>query len=72
MSTTLGSVKSTASPDPVSREIYVNQFWGGKERGRCLQLTIGERYVQLDREGVTALRELLDGYEADEQMVDRT
>jgi hypothetical protein len=29
------------------KEFYVTRFYGGKERGVCIQLTIKNQYVQL-------------------------
>ena len=59
MSTEIGHVRSTDSPDMVCDAVYVTRFGGGSDRGQCAQITIGERYVQLDAEGVSALRRLL-------------
>ena len=49
-------------------------FYGGKERGKCLQLSIGIKHVQLERERVIQLKniliEFLDNYEEKELLID--
>ncbi len=44
--------------------LYVNSFFGGKDRGQCIQLTPSPSvdYVSLDRENVAALYEILEGW----------
>lgn len=60
MSENLGKIKSIKSVSiDVSDSIFVTQFWGGKINKSCLQLTISERYVQLDKKGIKKLRKLL-------------
>jgi hypothetical protein len=44
----------TDSPQYKETEMHINSFSGGK-RGRCIQLTPQNRYVQLDRAGVQEL-----------------
>ena len=49
------------------QELIVTAFWGGKMRKQFLQLTIGDRYVQLSNAQVTQLiRALLEGFKLDE------
>lgn len=42
--------------DPI---LYITRFWGGT-RGVCLQLTIGERFVQLDAAHRAEMHAILD------------
>lgn len=37
------------------RELHVSSFAGGKDRGRCIQLTIGDEYEQLTQKEVNEL-----------------
>jgi hypothetical protein len=39
--------------------LYVSSFYGGTASGRCIQLTVGDQFVQLDAGGCAALKELL-------------
>ena len=59
MSTSLGSVMGLDLAGQGSGiRVHVTRFYGGAS-GWCLQLTIGDRYVQLDAEGRAALVEKL-------------
>lgn len=61
MSTEYGEVYSRPTGEPGS--ISVTSFFGGPEDGKCVQLTIGDTYVQLDKSGVADLiGKLMDCY----------
>jgi hypothetical protein len=58
MSTSHGSVEGLAlnGMGPGLRpDIHVNSFYGGKEHGRCVQLTLYNEFVQLDERAVMQL-----------------
>jgi hypothetical protein len=54
VSTELGRIPSIPSSDPVSPDISVTRFWGGPH-GSCKQLTIDDKFVQLDQQGIDRL-----------------
>ena len=64
MSTDIGAVAGRADDRPwlqgsgLRGEIHVTRFYGGSS-GPCMQLTIGDQFVQLDAEGRAALVEKL-------------
>lgn len=41
-------------------ELRICSFYGGKERGGCIQLDLGSEHIQLDRDSVMQLRNELD------------
>lgn len=49
-------------------------FYGGKERGKCLQLSIGIKHIQLEKEKVIQLGNILidflNNYEEKELLID--
>lgn len=57
MSTSFDSTKGRQNADPaaqgpgLAREVHVNRFYGGDADGVCVQVTIGNRYIQLTRAG---------------------
>jgi hypothetical protein len=65
MNVSLGSVEGRVDPHPLRQgpglhsHLYVSSFYGGTTSGRCIQLTVGDQFVQLDAGGCAALKELL-------------
>lgn len=45
--------------------MHLVSFYGGEKKGRMLQLTPEDDYIQLDREGVSRLIEVLQDWEED-------
>lgn len=60
MSTQLADIQGSSQHS--DNRLYVNQFFGGTDRGICIQLTStnGKGYTQLDRVGVEKLQETLE------------
>ena len=42
---TQGYQASVAHPEAQHDEVHVTTFWGGPDRGRMVQVTIGDQYV---------------------------
>jgi len=42
--------------------MFLTRFAGGKERGICLQITIGDQYIQLDTNTMEYLAKILPGW----------
>jgi hypothetical protein len=62
MSTDLGFVRGAKNVRPgpgTERTIALTRFSGGVEAGMCVQVTIGDKYVALDKKGVQDLRRRL-------------
>jgi hypothetical protein len=64
MSTNIGTIKGRKGAGAeqgagLRREVFLTRFAGGGD-GVCLQVTVGDQYVQLDSGGVGRLRGLLD------------
>lgn len=43
-------------------QIQLTQFSGGADRGRCLQIMVGHRFVQLTYEQALVLQQQLDNW----------
>ena len=43
-----------------TKELVVTAFYGGTERGRCVQIRVGEEHIQLSEEDTRKLIESLD------------
>ena len=61
MSTEIKTIKSKSSP---RLDVDTTQFFGG-DRGTCIQLTQGGRFIQLDRSQIVDLIRTLDDWELD-------
>lgn len=46
--------------------LKLTSFWGGTQRGKCLQLSLNEDYIQLTKSEVVHLRALLNKWIAEE------
>ena len=53
--------ESRASMTPKYEDVIMSltRFAGGQERGTCLQITIGDQYIQLDTNTVEYLAKIL-------------
>jgi len=68
MSTEMGKIKGLVEDiqnngDPrtfLSTELYMISFFGGVKRGTCLQLTPTNDHIQLTRDHVEELRDILN------------
>lgn len=68
MATELLKIEGTKSvghrTEPPRKEpmaLYVTAFWGGRDRGRCVQITVEHEYIELTYTQVKLLAESL-GY----------
>jgi hypothetical protein len=65
MSTDLGFIRGRVHADPDQQGsglrdgVAVTRFAGGREDGVCVQLTIGDKFAQLDEVGVLDLLDAL-------------
>lgn len=60
MSTDFGFTQGRPNAGPeqgqgLGREIHVNRFYGGDKDGVCVQVTVGDKYVQLTTAGAYGL-----------------
>ena len=54
-----GGNKNAFTPNYSDIELFITRFWGGTKRGRCIQLTIEDSYIQLTEEQVKELTTIL-------------
>lgn len=62
MSTDLGFIRGAKNVRPgpgTERTVALTRFFSGVEAGLCIQVTIGDKYVALDKKGVKDLRRRL-------------
>jgi len=68
MSTEMGKIKGlvedmrpgVGASTHISTELYMISFFGGVKRGTCLQLTPTNDHIQLTRDHVEELRDILN------------
>lgn len=56
MSKIIGVIKSSGKE---SMDMQLCRFYGGHKRGKCIQISIGDKHCELDKEGVEKLKKLL-------------
>ena len=62
MSKSFPDFKVSRVADMSNERIYLTEFWGGTKDGYCLQMTIGEEYVQLTKDDCLRLKGWLNDY----------
>lgn len=65
MSTDLATIRSTPSTnaaEPISAAMDITSFFGGAERGPCLQVRIDDKYVQLNVSNAAYARDVFDAF----------
>ena len=76
MSTNFGFIPSRSNAgisnqgEGLVDRVYMTRFFGGDVDGVCLQITVGDRYVQLDEAGVLGVIEILSDYKDREEKDD--